>query len=52
MKRVVTPELLDEDLGTPEEVQETLLDLRSLNRNFGGFRSVAGMLRIVATKTG
>jgi ubiquinone/menaquinone biosynthesis C-methylase UbiE len=52
MRRVVTPELLDEDLGTPDEVQETLLDLRGLNRNFGGFRSVAGMLRIVAAKTG
>jgi ubiquinone/menaquinone biosynthesis C-methylase UbiE len=52
MRRVVTPELLDEDLGTADEVQETLLDLRGLNRNFGGFRSMAEMLRIVATKTG
>ena len=39
MKRVVTPELLDEDLGTPEEIRRTLLDLRGFNQNFGGFRS-------------
>jgi len=48
----VTPELLDEDLGTPDEIRDTLLDLRGLNRNFGGFYSVAGMLRTIATKTG
>jgi hypothetical protein len=52
MRRVVTPELLDEDLGTPDEIRDTLLDLRGLNRNFGGFYSVAGMLRTIATKTG
>ena len=52
MRRVVTPELLDEDLGTPDEIRETLLDLQGLNRNFGGFRSIAGMLRTVAINTG
>ena len=52
MKRVVIPELLDEDLGTPEEIQETLLDLRGFNRNFGGFSSVAAMLRNILTKIG
>jgi ubiquinone/menaquinone biosynthesis C-methylase UbiE len=52
MRRVVTPELLDEDLGTPDEIRETLLDLRGFNRNLGGFRSVAEMLRTVASKTG
>ena len=48
MKRVVTPELLDEDLGTPQEIQSTLLDLRGLNQNFGGFSSMSAMLRTVA----
>src|SRR5947209_2356091 len=51
MKRVVTPELLDEDLGTAEEIQRTLLDLRGLNRDFGGFSSMAAMLRVVAQQT-
>lgn len=50
MQRVVTPELLDEDLGTPEEIRKTLLDLRGFNRNFGGFRSVSGLLRNVAAR--
>jgi len=50
MKRVVTPELLDEDLGTPEEIRRTLLDLRGFNQNFGGFRSVTALLRNGANK--
>ena len=50
MKRVVTPELLDEDLGTPEEIRSTLLDLRGINKYFGGFGSVASLLRTVASK--
>jgi len=48
MKRVVTAELLDEDLGTPEEIRETLLDLRGLNRHFGGLNSMANLLRKAA----
>jgi ubiquinone/menaquinone biosynthesis C-methylase UbiE len=50
MQRVVTPELLDEDLGTPEEIRSTLLDLRGFNRNFGGFRSITSLLKNVARK--
>jgi ubiquinone/menaquinone biosynthesis C-methylase UbiE len=50
MKRVVTAELLDEDLGTPEEIRDSLLDLRGLNQHFGGFSSVANMLRTVASE--
>ena len=50
MKRVVTAELLDEDLGTPEEIRDSLTDLRGLNERFGGFSSVAQMLRAVASK--
>ena len=48
MKRVVVPELLDEDLGTAKEVRDSLLDLRGFNQRLGGFSSVAEMLRIVA----
>lgn len=36
MKRVVTPELLDTDCGTPAEVAASLGDLRRINRWFGG----------------
>jgi len=50
MQRVVTPELLDEDLGTPEEIRSTLLDLRSFNEHFGGFHSVGELVRNVAAK--
>lgn len=50
MKRVVTAELLDEDLGTPEEVRASLLDLRGINQAFGGFRSVSRLLRRVGEK--
>ena len=50
MQRVVTAELLDEDLGTPEEIRDTLLDLRDFNQNFGGFRSVTALLRDAVSK--
>jgi ubiquinone/menaquinone biosynthesis C-methylase UbiE len=50
MKRVVTQELLDEDLGTPDEIRETLLDLRGFNQNFGGFDSMSAMLQQVADR--
>ena len=52
MNRVVIAELLDEDAGTPEEVRDSLLDLRGLNQHFGGFSSVASMLRTVAGESG
>lgn len=52
MKRVVTPELLDSDLGTPEEIHDTLLDLRGFNQNFGGFNSMTAMLGKVAERCG
>ena len=48
MKRVVIPELLDDDLGTPEEVRESLLDLRGINQKFGGFESVRRLTAAVA----
>ena len=51
MKRVVTPELLDDDLGTAEEIRESFLDLRGFNENFGGFKSIAASLMTVAQMT-
>lgn len=50
MKRVVIPELLDEDLGTAEEIRDSLLDLRGINRNFGGFASVRRLIESVARR--
>lgn len=52
MRRVVAPELLDEDMGTPAEIRDTLFDLRGINRNFGGFSSIEAMLRRVADRSG
>jgi 2-polyprenyl-3-methyl-5-hydroxy-6-metoxy-1,4-benzoquinol methylase len=50
MKRVVTPELLDTDSGTPREIADNLSDLRMLNRRFGGVSNTAALLRRVAGK--
>ena len=50
MKRVVVPELLDDDLGTIEEIRDSLLDLRGINRRFGGFASVRRLIETVAQK--
>ena len=48
MKRVVIPELLDNDEGTPQEIDGSLADLRLINRNFGGVRTMTCLLRTVA----
>jgi ubiquinone/menaquinone biosynthesis C-methylase UbiE len=48
MKRVVIPELLDNDQGTPEEIEGSLADLRLINRSFGGVRTMTCLLRSVA----
>jgi ubiquinone/menaquinone biosynthesis C-methylase UbiE len=48
MKRVVVPELLDTDDGTPQEVATSLQDLRRLNRWFGGVHTMSSILRRVA----
>jgi ubiquinone/menaquinone biosynthesis C-methylase UbiE len=48
MKRVVVPELLDTDDGTPREVATSLQDLRRLNRWFGGIHTMSSLLRRVA----
>jgi ubiquinone/menaquinone biosynthesis C-methylase UbiE len=50
MKRVVVPELLDSDSGTPQEVAGSLADLRMLNRYFGGVRTMSALISEVATQ--
>jgi ubiquinone/menaquinone biosynthesis C-methylase UbiE len=50
MKRVVTPELLDTDAATPAEVQQTLADLRRINRWFGGISTTRRMLEQVLAR--
>ena len=52
MRRVVVPELLDSDAGSPREVEAALGDLRRINRWFGGSATTAGLLRRVAEKAG
>ena len=52
MKRVVTPELLDEDAGTPAEIAGSLLDLYSFNQRLGGFSSMSDLVLRVAGNTG
>lgn len=52
MKRVVAPELLDSDSGTPREVEDSLADLRMFNRRFGGVRAMTALLREVAVRRG
>lgn len=48
MHRVVTPELLDTDTGTPREIEDSLTDLRMINRYFGGVRTMAQLILRVA----
>ncbi|HSS98670.1 MAG TPA: class I SAM-dependent methyltransferase, partial [Terriglobales bacterium] len=47
MKRVVTPELLDSDAGTPKEVSDSLADLRGINQKFGGISTTQAMIEHV-----
>ncbi len=48
MRRKVTPELLDSDAGTAQEIAGSLADLRRVNRWLGGVRSVRKMVEDVA----
>jgi flavin-dependent dehydrogenase/ubiquinone/menaquinone biosynthesis C-methylase UbiE len=50
MKRVVIPELLDDDTGTPREVADSLADLRMFNRRFGGGHVTSRLLLEIATR--
>lgn len=51
MQRTVTAELLDDDLGTPQEVTASLRDLRHINNWFGGTRTTITLLRRVARRS-
>lgn len=52
MHRVVIPELLDTDTGTPREIEDSLSDLRMINRYCGGLRTMAQLLLRVAKERG
>lgn len=52
MKRMVVPELLDSDAGSPEEVNGSLADLRMFNRRFGGIRTTRTVLHKIAGERG
>jgi ubiquinone/menaquinone biosynthesis C-methylase UbiE len=52
MKRIVIAELLDDDLGTPKEVADSLADLRRINNWFGGTATTTALVRRVARETG
>src|SRR5580693_7881270 len=52
MKRVVIPELLDSDSGTPAEIAAALSDIRQINRWFGGIATTQSMITQVARKNG
>ena len=47
MKREVIAELLDEDLGTPQEIASSLDDLRHINGWFGEHTKLSGARWIV-----
>jgi ubiquinone/menaquinone biosynthesis C-methylase UbiE len=51
MKRFPSKELLDDDSGTPEEVQSSLADLRRINRWFGGVGTSLRMIQHIAQVT-
>ena len=52
MKRVVKPELLDTDSGTPAEIATALSDLQHINQWFGGIAATQSMIARVAQKVG
>jgi ubiquinone/menaquinone biosynthesis C-methylase UbiE len=52
MKRVVIPEFLDSDAGTPAEITVGLSDLRNINQWFGGIAATQSMIAQVARKLG
>jgi ubiquinone/menaquinone biosynthesis C-methylase UbiE len=52
MKRVVIPELLDTDSGTPAEIATALSDLRHINQWFGGIAATQSMIAEVVRQLG
>jgi ubiquinone/menaquinone biosynthesis C-methylase UbiE len=52
MKRKIIAELLDNDLGTADEVVSSLVDLRHINNWFGGTSTTSKLLRRIADEAG
>lgn len=52
MRRITTTELLDDDLGTPDEISTSLDDLWRINRHLGGVSSSLRMLGRFFSRTG
>jgi ubiquinone/menaquinone biosynthesis C-methylase UbiE len=52
MRRVVIPELLDTDTGTPAEIASALSDLRHINQWFGGIAATQSMIVQVTKRVG
>lgn len=52
MRRLSVPELLDDDLGTPVEIAQSLRDLQRINDWFGGVRTTTKLLRRIVEATG
>ncbi|HEV2114239.1 MAG TPA: methyltransferase domain-containing protein [Terriglobales bacterium] len=52
MKRTVVPELLDTDSGTPDEIADSLADLRRINRWFGGASTFCDLIERATARTG
>jgi ubiquinone/menaquinone biosynthesis C-methylase UbiE len=52
VRRKIIDELLDQDLGTPDEIASSLVDLRHINDWFGGTRTTALLLNRVAKQCG
>src|SRR5262249_45295742 len=50
MQRVVTPELLDTDAGTPPEVDGSMSELRTINRYLRGSRTMIALSEEVARR--
>ncbi len=52
MQRQVRAELLDDDLGTPADLADSLRDLNHVNDWFGGTRATTRLLRHIADRNG
>jgi ubiquinone/menaquinone biosynthesis C-methylase UbiE len=52
MKRCPSRELLDMDLGSPEEIRASIVDLRWFNRWLGGVGTSQKLIKRVAERTG
>ena len=52
MKRVVIPELLDSDSGSPAEIADALEDLGRIHRWFGGISTTEVLVRRIVERSG